>query len=170
MLGFLSINSEIVESSAIARLLARKNEITYYLITDATRSALKQIAYPVGGIFVVGPKSAFDSIQTENETCPHFSVHARTPNGVINQIKKLLPLIPEGKEYAFLIDDHLSFSNGSRLAFYRLLLESYTHVYLLDSTLKEQDDPSDFIEIFPDEKMLTLFDQVAEFAAREGKQ
>ncbi|MDR1590561.1 MAG: hypothetical protein LBR92_01005 [Puniceicoccales bacterium] len=171
MLGSILIDSEIVEDSEIARLLARKNELIYYLITDATSSTLEQVVYPLKGVFVVSPDKRSSSApdQRESETFPLFAIHARTPSGINNQILKLLPFMPEGKENAFLIDYHLSLSLDSRLALYRLLSEKHKHVYFLNPMGEEQNNFSDFTEIFPDEKIIMLFEQVAKFATREGR-
>jgi hypothetical protein len=147
-----------------------QKEIIYYLITDAIGSVSEQIAYPIKIVFVLNPdkKSSSETMHREHKISPHFVIHARTPKGINGKILKLLPNTPEDKEKAFFIDHNLSLSSSDRLALYHLLLQNYKHVYLLSSMIEEQNDFADFIEIFPDERAIMLFEQAPECIFQEN--
>lgn len=141
-------------------------EVTYYLITDTSNLSLQQIRYPIEAVLSIDPGKKFlsENIQIEHKTFSRFIIPMRTPKGINNQILKLLPNSSKDKEKAFFIDYRLPLTAANRLTLYHLLLQNYKHVYLLDPEIEEQDNFSDFVEIFPDEKTIMLFEQVQEFA------
>jgi hypothetical protein len=167
MLGSTSISREITKDDNGILSLTIKKDVVYYLITDITGSIAKQISYPIEAIFVVNPEkeSFFKSIQGERKVYSPFIIHARTPNGIRNQILKTLSATSKEKEEekAFLIDYHLPLSPSNRLLLYHLLLQNYKHVYLIDSKNEESDESLNFIEIFPDERAITLCEQMSDF-------
>ncbi|MDR0740283.1 MAG: hypothetical protein LBF34_01070 [Puniceicoccales bacterium] len=165
MLGSTSTSREIAKDDNEILPLTIRKDVVYYLITDITGSIVKRINYPLKAIFAINPEkeSFFKSIQGERKVYSPFIIHARTPNGIRNQILKTLSVTSKGKEEekAFLIDCHLPLSINNRLLLYHLLLQNYKHVYLIDSKNEESDESLNFIEIFPDERAITLCEQMS---------
>jgi hypothetical protein len=166
---FMLADGELTKESENTASLATEEEMIYYLITDTTEFTWEQMDYPIEVVFAVNfsKKPFTETLQMKHKTSSRFVIHGQTPNEINDQILKLLPPMPENSKKAFFIDHHLAFSPADRLTLYCLLLQSCRHVYFLGSTTKEQNDFSDFTEIFPDEKSVMLFEQTPEFAAPE---
>jgi hypothetical protein len=166
MLGSISKSREIAKNDASIPPFTTQNKIRYYLVTNIVSSVAEQIIYPLEAIFALTSEkeSSSKSAQGEREASSYFVIYARTPNGIRNQILKVLSRTSEDGEKAFFIDDHLPLSDDDRLLLYHLLLQNYKYVYLLSSMFEEQDKSLDFTEIIPDEKSIVLFEQIAEFA------